>query len=336
MTSRMLRMVAGCAVAAALAAAICTPVAAAQSVATAQSKAISYFHAQQLVSGGFGASGQAALMTPWVVQAIAATGGNASTFERSGGKSAIAYLRSLNIDGQALSGSGTTRNPATVYAKLILSYRAANVLSLISKAGSKRVNLVSRLLAYKNSQSGAFTTTSGGSGTYASVSTTTWAVLALKAAGQSLSQLAKSVSWLRGQQASNGGFSYTPGGSPDPDSTAATIEALRAGGVSASSATIKRALSYLRSQQQSNGGFTSGLGGTTNAESTAWAVQAIYAVGQNPVGGSWKKGGKSPIAFLLSLQASSGAFYHYGKTFATPLLTTAEVSVALSGKVYPF
>ena len=341
MPARVRRLVAGLALAAATvslaAAVVLTPVASAQSVTTAKSKAISYFHRTQLTSGGFGASGRAAFLTPWVVQAIAAAGRNAATFKRSGGKSALAYLQSLNVEQQALSGSGTTDNPATVYAKLILSYRAARVPALIGKAGSRNIDLVSYLLKYRNAQSGAFTTQAGGGGSYAAVSTTTWAVLALRAAGRSAAQVAGSVSWLSARQASNGGFSFTPAGSTDVDSTSAVVEALRAGGLSASAPVIKRAISYLHAQQKTNGGFISAIGTpTTNAESTAWAVQAIRAVGQNPAGSSWKKGGKTPIAFLLSLQASSGAFYHYGKTLATPLVTTSEVIVALSGKTYPF
>jgi prenyltransferase beta subunit len=127
-----------------------------------------------------------------------------------------------------------------------------------------------------------------------------------------------------------------PGGSPDTDSTAAAVQALRAGGVSASSTTIKRALVYLRNQQKGNGGFTAGSGSTTNAESTALTIQAIRAAGQNPSASSWKKSGNTPISFLLSLQARSGAFYHYGTTLAMPLVTTSQVVVALRGKTYPF
>ena len=313
-----------------------SPASLAAKVRSSVRKAVSYFRANVLTSGGFGASGQTTTTTPWVVQAIAAAGGKASAFKRSGGTSPIAYLQSLDIQSQAAGGSGTTSNPANFYAKMIITYHAAKVSSLISAAGSGHVDLVAHLLAYENSQSGAFSTTAGGSNTYAAISTTTWAVIALKAAGYSASQLAAPVSWLASQQASDGGFSFTPGGSSDADDTAAAVEALRAGGVPASNTTIERALSYLHSQQMSNGGFTSGMGGTTNAESTAWAVEAICAVGQNPAGSSWKKGGKTPIAFLLSLQARSGAFYHYGTTLAMPLLTTSQVVVALSGKKYPF
>ena len=276
------------------------------------------------------------MTTPWVVQAIAAEGGNPSTFKRSGGKSPIAYLQSLDIASQATSGDGSSGNPANFFAKVIISYHAAKLSSLISAAGSGHIDLVAHLLAYENDQTGAFSTTTGGSNTYAAISTTTWAVIALKSAGRSASQLAASISWLEGQQGSDGGYSFTPGGSEDPDDTAAVIEALRAGGIAASNTTIKRALAYLHSQQMANGGFTSGMGGTANAESTAWAVQAIRAVGQNPAGRSWKKNGHTPITFLLTLQAKSGAFYHFGTTLAMPLLTTSQVVVALSGKHYPF
>jgi squalene cyclase len=324
--------------AALLAGIVFTAPASAQSVANATSRALTYFHQNQLATGGFRAANawQTASMTPWVVQAIVAAGQSPSTFKKPGGKSPITYLQSVNIDSQATSGAGTTSNPADVYAKMIMAYRAANVPSLISRAGSKRINLVSRLLLYRNSQSGAFTTARGGSGTYAAISTTTWAILGLKAAGLSTTQIAKSVSWLRGRQAANGGFAFMPGGSPDTDSTAAAVQALRAGGVSASSTTIKRALVYLRNQQKGNGGFTAGSGSTTNAESTALTIQAIRAAGQNPSASSWKKSGNTPISFLLSLQARSGAFYHYGTTLAMPLVTTSQVVVALRGKTYPF
>ena len=105
-------------------------------------KAVSYFHANQVTSGGFGAAGQRVSMTPWVVQAIAAAGKSPSTFKRSGGKSPIAYLQSLNMASQATSGSGTTSNPADFYAKMIITYHAAKLSSLITKAGSKHINLV--------------------------------------------------------------------------------------------------------------------------------------------------------------------------------------------------
>ncbi|MEZ5124983.1 MAG: prenyltransferase/squalene oxidase repeat-containing protein [Thermoleophilia bacterium] len=311
-------------------------VAEAQSVAGAKSKALTYFHKAQTSGGGFGASGERASVTPWVVQAIAAAGKDAAAFRKSGGKSPITYLQSLDIKRQALSGTGSTRNPAAFYAKMIVTYRSARETALITKAGKKRINLVTSLLAYRSNQNGSFTTELNGQGSYASVSTTAWAVIALKAAGKSKSQLAKSVTWLRKRQLSSGGFSYTPGGSPDTDSTAAVVQALRAGGVSSTASSIKRALAYLRSQQSSNGGFTSGMTSTTNAESTAWAIMAIRSANQNPNGASWKRGGKSPISFLLSLQSSSGAFYHYGKTLAMPLLTSSQAVVALSGKKYPF
>ena len=99
-------------------------------VRSSVSKAVSYFRTGQLTSGGFGASGQAATTTPWVVQAIAAAGGNASTFKRSGGKSPIAYLQSLDIAAEATGGSATSSNPADFYAKMIITCHAAGVSSL--------------------------------------------------------------------------------------------------------------------------------------------------------------------------------------------------------------
>ena len=300
------------------------------------SRAASYFRANQLTSGAFGASGQTATTTPWVVQAIAAAGEKPATFKRAGGKSPIAYLQSLDIAGEATGGSGTTSNPADFYAKMIITYHAAKVSSLISTAGSGHIDLVAHLLDLREQPERSLLH-DGGRERHLRRDLHHDLGGDRSQGGGTKSVAARGAGLLAcGQQGSDGGFSFTPGGSSDADDTAAAVEALRAGGISASNTTIERALSYLHSQQMSNGGFTSGMGGTTNAESTAWAVQAICAVGQNPAGSIVEEGRQDADRFLLSLQARSGAFYHYGTTLAMPLLTTSQVVVALSGKTYPF
>jgi prenyltransferase beta subunit len=267
-------------------------------------------------------------MTPWCIMAIAAAGQAPTAWHRAGGRDPLAYLQSLDLQRLAQSMSGASANAATFYAKVIIAYDAAGRRSLVGRAGSHRIDLVTRLLAFQDA-SGRFAANG------AEVNTTTWAILALKAAGRGTAQRARAVTWLRAQAAPNGGFSWNQSGAPDTDSTAAAVQALRAGGVPASATVVRRALSYLHAQQIPGGGFISGFGSSANAESTAWAVQAIVAAGQDPAGAAWRKAGRSPLDFLRSLQSPSGAFYHFGRVLSAPLLTTSEALIALQRRPFP-
>jgi len=301
------------------------------------SKALTYFHKCQTKAGGFTVSGSSqAEMTPWVLMAVARAGQNPAAWRKSGGRTPVQYLQSLDLERLALAQSGSTANAPNFYAKMILGYKAARQTSLISRAGSKRIDLVAKLLAYRDPSTGRFTTSKGGSGSYAAVNTTTYAILALKAAGRGASARAKAARWLTGQAVSSGGFPFMPGQTVDVDSTAAAVQALRACGVSSGSAVIRDALSYLRQRQQSNGGFTYAMGGGTNVESSAQAAEAVVAAGQNPESSSWRQSGKSALDYIRSKQTASGYFYHLGTTTATPLLTTAQAVIALQRKTMIF
>jgi len=300
------------------------------------SKALKYFHARQTKAGGFSVGGSsAAEMTPWVMMAIARTGQNPGTWKRPGGRTPVQYLQSLDLEKAAKSQSGSAANVPNFYAKTILGYKAARQTALIRKAGKKRVDLVAKLLAYQDS-TGKFTTAPDGNGNYAAISTTTYAVLALKASGRASAQRAKAVAWLKNQAAPSGGFSYMPGGPIDVDSTAAAIQALIAGGVSRGAAVVQDGLAYIKGRQQTSGGFTYAMGGGPNVESTAQAVEAAIAAGQNPLSAAWKEGGRSGIDYIRSKQASSGLFYHFGTTVSVPLLATAQAVIALQKKTMIF
>jgi prenyltransferase beta subunit len=302
----------------------------ASAAATPVSRALTYLRSHQSLAGGFyvGSSAEQPYMTPWCIMAIAAAGQSPTAWHRPGGRNPIAYLQTLDLRRLAESMSGSSANAAAFYAKLILAYHAAGQSSLIARAGKYRIDLVVRLLAFQDA-SGRFAANG------AEVNTTTWAILALKAAGRAATQRARAVVWLKTHAAPNGGFSWNQGGAPDTDSTAAAVQALRAGGVASSSTVIRRALSYLHTKQAANGGFISGFGSSANAESTAWTVQAIVAAGQNPAAIAWRKTGKSPLDYLLSLQAPAGAFYHFGRILSAPLLTTSEAIIALQRRPFP-
>ena len=288
-------------------------------------RALSYLRAHQTKAGGFsGPSQSQAAATPWCILAIAAAGQSPASWHRSAGQTPIHYLQSIDLAAAAQQ----TSNPATFFAIVALAYHSAHQNGLISNAGSRHINLITKLLAYRR-PSGAFVFGAN------SVNTTTWAIVALKAAGSSSTARLAAAAWLQRQQSGNGGFSYREGGSPDSDDTAAAIQALRAGGVASSSAVIRRALAYLRSQQLTNGGMASGFGAGANTESTAWTIQAVVAGGGNPAGSSWKKSGHTLTGFLSGMQAPSGLFYHIGTIPSAPLLTTSQAIVALKRRPYP-
>ena len=311
--------------------------ASAPSVAVA--RALSYLHRHQTKAGGFRVSSTAEQtpMTPWCVLAIAAAGYSPTSWHVAGGRSPIAYLQSVDLERYATSMSGSAANGPAFYAKVILAYSAARQTALIGRAGSKRIDLVAKLLRYRDSSSGRFTPRLHGAGNAAAVNTTTWAIFALKAAGRAATARAKAVAWLKTQAAGSGGFSWTPGGAVDVDSTATAVQALRAGGVSSSAGVVRRALSYLRTQQRAGGGFVSGFAGSTNTESTALAIQAIIAAGGHPSSASWRKGGKSPLDYIRAHQAASGLIYHLGHIAGdAPLMTSAQAVIALCGEPFPF
>jgi hypothetical protein len=296
-------------------------------------RALDFLHAHQDSDGRF----QDPAYTPWAVIAIAAAGedpdGSAWTMS---GRSPMDYLQSLDLDAHATQ--GTVGNAPAYYAKMILAYAAAGHREHITAAGSRRISLVSRLLSYQRSD-GRFCP-SASSDYVGAVNTSTWAIIALRAAGAGSSAQADAVAWLRTEQLSGGGFASMAKDGPgtpisDVDDTAAAIEALIAGGVAPGSGVVSDARSYLKSAQRSDGGFSADKnGGFTYAESTAWALQAIIALSENPGGAAWKNSGGSAVDALRRLQASNGAFLHRSSTMATPLLTTPQSIVALAGRTF--
>lgn len=327
----LIALVAVAAAAAALLTAVPCLAVALETRGSAVSRALTYLHARQTLAGGFRVSSTAEQphMTPWCIMAISAAGQQPTAWRKPGGRTPIAYMQSLDLARIATSMTGGAANAPAFYAKIILAYDAAGQRTLIARAGSKRIDLVTSLLAFQEG-SGRF------SANGAEVNTTTWAILALKAASRASTQRARAVAWLRAHPAANGGFSWNQGGTPDTDSTAAAIQALRAGGVSATAPVIRDALAYLHRQQRSNGGFVSGaFSSSTSTESTALAVQAIVAAGQRPASTAWRVAGKGPLDYIRARQAPSGLFYHFGTIASAPLLTTSQAITALQQQPLP-
>jgi hypothetical protein len=288
-------------------------------------RGLDYLHAKQEVTGGFTVT-----YTSWCILAIRAAQESVTADAWTvDGKDPFSYINGLNHT--SVAGSGDVSNVPSYYSKTIMAYVAAGKKDKIYSAGVPPVDLLAELLKYRHDD-GHFSLAASNPDA-ASVNTTIWAVLAMHSAGIGDSRLTMAVDWLYGQALDNGGFPSQPGRAADVDDTAAAIQALMAGGVGSGDPVVQNALGFLREAQRSDGGFPSLLSDSrTYAESTAWAIQAISAAGQDPE--AWTVGDKNPVKALKALQAGSGAFEHYDGQVSTPLLTTPQAIIALSGADY--
>jgi hypothetical protein len=164
-------------------------------------------------------------------------------------------------------------------------------------------------------------------------------ILGLASAGGSIAPDQAAVTYLAGQQCSDGGYpsqllSDTAAAcqaGEDVDSTAYAAQALIANGSSAAPA----ALSWLRSHQHPNGSF----GAPANANSTAIAIEALTAghftkarakarawLASRQLGCSAKKSARGALAFSHKSTALDAA------QLPNTLLATSQSGVALAGK----
>lgn len=147
-------------------------------------------------------------------------------------------------------------------------------------------------------------------------------LLALKAAGESGNVVNKLRSHIQANQNSDGGWSFSRGGSSDSNTTAMAVAALRAAGGSAGGG-----VNYILSTQDANGGFGFTPGQAADGASTAWAVIGLRAAGANVP--------QNALSYLESLQLPNGAFKWKPQDSAGSDLVTAYSIIALSGKTLP-
>ena len=155
------------------------------------------------------------------------------------------------------------------------------------------------------------------------VNSTIWTVIAFRQAGHAVPRT--TVRWLLARQARSGGWSWSIGGRPDSNDTAAAIEALRATGVSGRP--IARGLAFLRRLQNRDGGFELTPGRGSDAQSTAWAIQAFLAAGRPP--------GMAAFAYLGRLRRPDGSYRYSARYAVTPVWVTSQVLPALARKPFP-
>jgi len=280
-------------------------------IGAASEHAAEYLLRSQNRDGGFGearARDSAQVSSAWVALGLAATGREPDRVSR-GGPSVTEYLRVHT----------PSPTDAASLERSILVARAAGV----SPRKLRRRASYEALLG-RRADNGSFENL---------VNLTAFGVLAMRAAGepQDSDRVRRSVTWLRDQQNLDGGFGFSARPSTsDVDDTAATLQALAAGG-QRRGLTVDRAMGYLLRAQRSDGGFGQAFGETSNAQSTSWATQGLIAVG----GERSDTAVRSTLSYLCSLQASDGSIRYSQGSAQTPMWVTGQGLLALSRRPLP-
>ena len=277
------------------------------SAATPSKRATTWLADAQNKDGGFGsAPGQAsgALFTGWASLGLAAGGRNPRDVERRG-HSPIDFIRG---DAPSIREVGEVE-------RTILVLEAAG----LSARDFSGTDFVARLERYRRAN-GSFS---------GFVSYTAFGILALRAAGSGA--VGEPARWLAEQRNDDGGFGLSPGAQSDVDNTGAAVQALAAAG---RRGRLDEAIGFLRRAQNGDGGFGQYEGRSSNAQSTAYAVQGLVAAGRNP--GRFRKSGRSPLAYLRSLQRADGSVDYSRVSSQTPVWVTAQAVMALRRKPLPF
>ncbi len=167
-----------------------------------------------------------------------------------------------------------------------------------------------------------------------------FAVLALISADEKSSSLYihESVESTFACQNDDGGFSYTPGGASDVDTTASwymMAQHLRGTDIGLDmKAKRKAALGYLKKSQNPDGGWGYADGAVSNASSTSWVLQALRS--RRHEAKRVKKNNLNGFHFLGEVSSSDGAFaYDALGTSSVESLNTAYAVMALKGKSFP-
>jgi energy-coupling factor transport system substrate-specific component len=280
----------------------------------AQARAVAYLVHAQNPDGGFGpdrGSASNELHTSWAVLGLAAAGRDPVRVRRNG-RSPVDYI---------VREIGRVRATGDVE-RTILALSAAG-RSPRSVAGR---DLPAELVR-KRRRDGSF----GGL-----VNQTAFAILALRAAGRPARDrtVRAAAAWLASQHNRDGGFNFGGrGGRSGIDDTAAALEGLVAAG-RRHSRTVVRAAVFLAGRQNADGGLGLTPGADSNAQSTAWAIQGLVAAGRDPARVR-RRGARSPLTYLRSLQEASGAVRYSRTTTQSPVWVTAQALTALARRPFP-
>jgi prenyltransferase beta subunit len=270
--------------------------------ATPAERGIAYLERARNADGGWGgAPGQASngLHTAWAVYAMAAAG------------------RPVDARDVLLRRLGSSRDIGDVE-RTIMALRAVGA----DPRDAAGRDLVAELLA-RQARNGAVA---------GYTSFTSYAVLALTAAGEQRG-LRRAAGWVVRQANRDGGFTvYRRGGPSNADDTGYAIEALVAAG-RRHTRTVRRAATFLRRAQHPDGGYALSRGAPTNAQSTAFAVLGLVAAGVDP--SRVRRHGRSPLDYLRALQDPDGSVRYSKTSRQTPVWVTAQAVLALERRPLP-
>jgi hypothetical protein len=256
----------------------------------------------------------------WAAIGLAAAGVNAAD-ATGGGPSLQDFL-----DAEYGAASGFWTGPPSFltpeeWARGALVAHAAGLDTSRLSAG---VNLPARIAGNWNPSTGGFGIFGGAAFPWP----TAMGLLGLVASPTPQWALAPVIARLRAQQEGDGGWSEV--GYTRAETTGTALAALCEAGVPTYDPAVTAAVGYLHGKEDPAGGAIEGA----NAESTAAAVIGLNACGVDPQSAEWRTTGDTPIEYLLSLQATSGAG-EGGFAFETGegpnLYSTAWATVALAG-----
>jgi energy-coupling factor transport system substrate-specific component len=277
-------------------------------------------------------------------EAEASTGSAARWLQRAqnadGGFGAAARQRSSQLftAWAAMGLRAAGRRPARAGAYLARGARGVRdvgdiertILGLVAAGRSPRsaggVDLIARLRA-RRARDGSWERL---------VNRTAFGIFALRAAGASRRDRAvrRAAAWIARAQNRDGGWGFSPRSSSGIDDTSAALQALVAAGRSRTRGAVARAVRFLVARQNRDGGFPLQPGGASNAQSTAWAAQAVVAAGRDP-SSVRRRRSRSPLGYLLSLQAPDGSVRYSRTSRQTPVWVTAQAAVALARRPFP-
>lgn len=298
---------------------------------TAAQKAIAWLHTQQQSDGGFEVAGFPGFETPDAVLAIAgqAQTGNAwSTATALAGVAAVTTGGKSGLD--ALDAFATPALTAGQAAKLIVL--DATPLGLSPSAFDPAADGTSVDL------SAIVDAGAQPDGSYGAFNATLYSALAKRLIVGTVPAI--TITLIRAAQQANGGwgFSGDPTGTDiDPDTTGLAIQALVAGGATATDPTITRALKLLATDQNADGSWAS-PSDSGNPNSTAIAIEAITAVGYDPTGSCWRDTADtakigmpytSPDAWLRGAQTPAGNIASPNDQFGLNTFPTSQAVQAL-------
>jgi energy-coupling factor transport system substrate-specific component len=277
-------------------------------------RAVTYLARAQNTDGGFGPApgrGSSQLHTSWAVLGLAAAGRDPDRVRR-GGRSPVDYI---------VRGIGGVHDTGDLE-RTILALRAAR--RSVRSVGGR--DLAGELVGRRRAN-GSFT---------GLVNQTAFAILALRAAGRSRDDatVRAAAAWLLNQHNRDGGYNFAgKGGRSGIDDTAAALQALVSAG-KRSSRTVGRAAGFLAAQQNADGGLALTPGQGSNAQSTAWAIQGLAAAGRSPAR-LHRRGARSPLEYLRSLQDAAGAVRYSRSSRQTPVWVTAQALTGFSARPFP-